>query len=136
MEWQDISTAPKDGTKIDLWFKWEASSPGRKSNCWWEEGEWRDEFCHGFHESGTPTHWIPLPEPPQEQGNRMEENIAAGAVCLLLIMIPSCMIVDSIQETERLKNPNYIKLKELESAQDAKKYIRLKDCFNRLERDD
>jgi len=67
---------------------------------------------------------------------RQLENIAAGAACLLLIMIPSCMIVDSIQETERLKNPNYIKLKELESAQDAKKYIRLKDCFNSLERDD
>jgi hypothetical protein len=57
--WQPIETAPKDGT--DIWL-------GRVNGCrqiaFWKrhQNEWYDRNWHII--TFTPTHWMPLPEPP------------------------------------------------------------------------
>lgn len=72
--WQTIETAPKDGTTFDAWADgerftdccWAESSTSRYRSGWWceqfdnHEGDW-------FETAGVPqpTHWMPLPEPPQ-----------------------------------------------------------------------
>lgn len=65
-EWQDISTAPKDGTKVLLYSKDDESEIIEV--CYWiEEGIYDEpgwfcsdeEFCF-VH----PTHWMPIPDPP------------------------------------------------------------------------
>lgn len=68
-EWRDIDTAPRDGkTVIDLHdghdrrtdMVWQITSPMHPNGCWkkyyqsWEDVE--DFF--------QPTHWMPIPEPP------------------------------------------------------------------------
>lgn len=66
MTWRDISTAPRDGSKVLTWGclhndrgvdmgeqpSWQVS--------WWLDCGW---YClmWGSHE---PTHWMPLPAPP------------------------------------------------------------------------
>lgn len=57
-EWQDISTAPKDGTRIlvvgGMWDKPDIAAA---------DGEWwAMRRREGWH--GCPTHWMPLPPPP------------------------------------------------------------------------
>lgn len=62
-EWQPIETAPKDGSEILGW----SSISGEAYVMWWEaiHSDWvwcindlEDMFC-------DPTHWMPLPEPPE-----------------------------------------------------------------------
>lgn len=58
--WRPIETAPKDGTEIILYEDFE---PIICKGFWSTDGdEWR-------HNRGglwkMPTHWMPLPEPPQ-----------------------------------------------------------------------
>jgi hypothetical protein len=60
-EWQPISTAPKDGTRIMLWLSGPIRSPkavfGKgHSGFWITEGSG----------PANPTHWMPLPEPPKQ----------------------------------------------------------------------
>lgn len=56
MKWQPISTAPKDGTIVDLWH----NRYGRITDTWWDDNHWialsidDQEF----------THWMLVPEPP------------------------------------------------------------------------
>lgn len=80
--WQDIETAPKDGTVIDLWV----DSGCRITDAYWGEPEvdrnFRDDeedgwdaapgwlknvgfstYCLGEDERAT--HWMPLPPPPK-----------------------------------------------------------------------
>lgn len=65
-EWQPISTAPKDGTDILLgMYRPEFVDPIVMNSCWLDReergGHWMDwDGCP------TPTHWMPLPEPPTE----------------------------------------------------------------------
>lgn len=58
MEWQNIETAPKDGTRIlvigGLWDKVEIALA---------DGEWWS-MRRKQGASGPPTHWMPLPPPP------------------------------------------------------------------------
>jgi hypothetical protein len=73
-EWQPIETAPKDGTVIDLW------AGQRRPGCFYERiddpltgevyGEgWSQQYVentsNSFRVFEDPTHWMPLPEPPQ-----------------------------------------------------------------------
>lgn len=57
--WQDISTAPHDGTRILLWASaWHDPCSGS-----WYGSDWRQvydlpTFAH------SPTHWMPLPPTP------------------------------------------------------------------------
>lgn len=67
-QWQPIESAPKDGTKVDLWtFNGE-----RWCDCWWHKGQeawasdWSCQSERGFViRYGQPTHWMPLPAPPE-----------------------------------------------------------------------
>jgi hypothetical protein len=69
MNWQPIDTAPKDGTKILVFDGVDMTTvrwmDGRSE--WWP-GEWQ-LVCAGMNaeecEFYKPTHWMPLPEPPQ-----------------------------------------------------------------------
>ena len=85
-KWQPIETAPKDGTAVLLF----GGQPDRHSDytcgycddaldlpskcvvAWWEAydgalGYWRcGSYDNGVYgEWEDPTHWMPLPEPPQ-----------------------------------------------------------------------
>ena len=69
--WQDISTAPKDGTSFDAWLK-HSDGGCRHTDCFFAWGV----LSYLHDEIGvTPvetlsiiaTHWMPLPEPPTAQ---------------------------------------------------------------------
>lgn len=81
-DWQKIETAPKDGTVIDLWTKrhFETGIAGRMTNCRWHKPLWdrrlgpfQDDvppnhrcWCDGgLNAVADPTHWMPLPKPPE-----------------------------------------------------------------------
>jgi alpha-galactosidase/6-phospho-beta-glucosidase family protein len=74
MEWQPISTAPKDGTRIDLWGinHLHYAKPGqRRVNVGWGTvrdwmGNERDDWQTWRSEDFEPTHWMPIPKPPTE----------------------------------------------------------------------
>ena len=84
MKWQPIETAPKDGTEILGWRKdygvliirWTAPiefCTEHECEVMGEESaEAEDWFCADFvagcrlEGSEVPTHWQPLPEPPEE----------------------------------------------------------------------
>lgn len=94
LRWQPIESAPRDGTPILLLSKGDEievdgekikRGPAVALGKWWPEGDsWVDEFgqlggdCYrlevtGVWESGggwfqpnEVTHWMPLPEPPNE----------------------------------------------------------------------
>lgn len=71
-DWLPIESAPKDGTKIDLWYP---HGIGREPNSYWhsiqawgydvpatdrhhpQEMDFMTRGCE-------PTHWMPLPNPP------------------------------------------------------------------------
>lgn len=61
MEWQPISTAPKDGDAV-LVVEGEPSGDGSMFVGWYDRysGEWTD----GDKFSKAVTHWMPLPDPP------------------------------------------------------------------------
>lgn len=63
-EWQPIETAPKDGTRI-LMFHPRDDGDVNIRMAWWVV----DRFGgHGwsFPSWSGPTHWMPLPEPPND----------------------------------------------------------------------
>lgn len=86
MDWQDISTAPKDGTEIAVWVP--TTKPIRdkrkrvlaclfkgywddRREAWCEEGS--EEIIEDLWER-APTHWQPLPSPPaDDHGERKGE---------------------------------------------------------------
>lgn len=69
-EWQSISTAPRDGTAILVYEKWENRFKANKSDyyiqiAYWWDYEWRIDAL--VPPTGKyPTHWMPLPQPPKE----------------------------------------------------------------------
>jgi len=77
-EWQPIETAPRDGTEILLCRAYDAAGKTIKPlgifaqvAAWWadesDEGEWV-VYCSMVREPTLhfePTHWMPLPDPPQ-----------------------------------------------------------------------
>ena len=73
-EWRVIETAPRDGTKIDVW------ADGRRiaDASWGDYDDWvvtpsgrqgwryhHDEHATYYSIDPPPTHWMPLPEPPE-----------------------------------------------------------------------
>ena len=60
LEWQPIETAPKDGTPILLLIK----SPRNAIQASFSGSCWVDCWC-AFVDPYEPTHWMPLPSPPQ-----------------------------------------------------------------------
>lgn len=75
-EWKPIETAPKDGTQILLGYFPEPIYEGASTHESQEVAFW-----HGIHQkwcgrvllnaegSFSPTHWMPLPEPPAQRRN-------------------------------------------------------------------
>lgn len=69
MTWQSIETAPKDGSIVIL------SIPRKIRSVYF--GKWTKYIktaewtCEGLHynlnKKYQPTHWMPLPKPPEEQ---------------------------------------------------------------------
>ena len=65
-EWKDISTAPKDGTNIDVWCKEE----GRITNAYWRNDRWTHWSMNGFEMMDhvkldyAPSHWMHIPDDP------------------------------------------------------------------------
>lgn len=81
MKWQPIETAPKDGTRVDLWVTYsgdERNQPAayRETCCEWRidkygRGPFWCRYSEDYEDGGwteiddTPTHWMPPPEPPE-----------------------------------------------------------------------
>ena len=71
-DWQPIETAPKDGTRVDLWAKqWRASDDvfiyHRFADCWWTAGNPnRTAGWVNINAAWCATHWMPLPSPPED----------------------------------------------------------------------
>ncbi len=75
-EWRSIKTAPKDGSFVDLWHV----SQGRFADCRWlrhalpkVDGQptfaWFKQSGGRAYNMGLDvvfTHWMPLPEPPND----------------------------------------------------------------------
>jgi hypothetical protein len=61
--WQDIATAPKDGSHVLLF--WQEVSRWPVVGWWfapWDQ--WRAGNYYCGKTMGKPTHWMPLPAPP------------------------------------------------------------------------
>lgn len=58
MDWQPIETAPKDETRVLLAKKGVHSM----HTAFWRGGIWH---CGNLQYFNSPTHWMPLPEPPK-----------------------------------------------------------------------
>lgn len=81
MKWKPIETAPRDGAAVLVMRDiWPGTATGRAEKCtgyntyvaqWWGEGgEIGECICYMdmVHEPRCPvdpTHWMPLPEPPE-----------------------------------------------------------------------
>jgi hypothetical protein len=73
--WQPIDTAPKDGTRIDIWAKtWLSYNDTfihkRFPDCCWSKGDSecnRPPAWNNLNTEWHPTHWMPLPDPPKEK---------------------------------------------------------------------
>lgn len=68
-DWQPIGTAPKDGTEILLYRKWEEDKWPERISAYWNEdvGAWivaGGEFEQLYINAVPFTHWMPLPDPP------------------------------------------------------------------------
>lgn len=73
-KWRPIETAPKDGTSILIFGKWDGEiSDWRK--VWpqsgvaaWQDNEWSAVLTDIYGVwCALPTHWMPLPKPPTQE---------------------------------------------------------------------
>lgn len=65
MEWQDISSAPRDGTRILVYIppRYRGDTNWAVSDCWMDKYDLTWETpCEN---DVNPTHWMPLPNPPE-----------------------------------------------------------------------
>jgi hypothetical protein len=76
-QWMPIETAPKDGTRIDLWAKawlpaFDRFEFRRFADCVWMTGDSminRPPYWLNLDKEWYPTHWMPLPEGPEAELN-------------------------------------------------------------------
>lgn len=59
-EWQPVTSAPKDGTRVLLSVD-PALGLNRPTICWWDGRKWKQEG--GFVLACQPWGWMPLPRP-------------------------------------------------------------------------
>ena len=66
--WSTIETAPRDGTAVLLYYTSDGIVYGTYDPAtadWWSINVSNDEFISRYAEScEEPTHWMPLPNPP------------------------------------------------------------------------
>lgn len=66
-DWQPIETAPKDGSRILLYWPKTTRIPIKIIIGNWRGDYWSNDLLYFDEEKrNCPTHWMPLPEPPQE----------------------------------------------------------------------
>jgi hypothetical protein len=72
MEWQPIETAPKDGSLILCGNKMEIAIASWSTSAWVSKkqddgsyGAWLVFDARSDSETISPSHWMPLPDPPQ-----------------------------------------------------------------------
>jgi hypothetical protein len=69
--WQPIESAPRDGTNILVWWPAQMHCP---VTAHWNTGKWSDAGIGwkltgwGMAMQTEPTHWMPLPLPPELRG--------------------------------------------------------------------
>lgn len=67
MDWQDISSAPRDGTFV-LVFGTDGVDKAQFRE-WSFESSWERDYTASYENDlatvSAPTHWMPLPPPPQ-----------------------------------------------------------------------
>ena len=80
-DWQPIETAPRDGAEILLIkvYKGRVFSPvvARFVSNWCAGGAWEiceDPECYFEHYLWKPTHWMPLPQPPEKDDGREKQD--------------------------------------------------------------
>lgn len=73
-EWKPIASAPKDGTTILLYCPDDAPALVAGNFCSgndWSGWQYADELLSDAAPGGpSPTHWMPLPQPPSSEPNR------------------------------------------------------------------
>ena len=73
-KWQSIETAPRDGSV--LWLYQREGSPHMYEG-WWHKDlldgteYWQDDA----DSEPNPTHWMPLPDPPQLDSTPQSDNV-------------------------------------------------------------
>ena len=80
MTWQPIETAPTDGTEVLVYAR------GSYAVAFWSGKEWRDMGDIGWagmygDDGNQPTHWMPLPEPPNVEvtgAARLHRAVSGG----------------------------------------------------------
>lgn len=61
-DWRPIETAPRDGTVLLVWRESERGyDHARMGTDWFEGGVWQRS-----RRLMPPTHWMPLPSPPED----------------------------------------------------------------------
>jgi hypothetical protein len=74
-QWQPIETAPRDGTKVDVWLNVHASPRSfgmsdawREIDCYFRDGAWFHIHECKEKELHAPyiTHWMPIPDTPTD----------------------------------------------------------------------
>ena len=77
-EWQPLDTAPRDGSKIDVWTE----NGVRYVDVFWYEGSafpegafvYYDSNLRDFIDVDDATHWMPRPAPPKLEKAPEEED--------------------------------------------------------------
>ena len=64
MKWQPIETAPRDGTYILLFGRHSRRGGLIQITARWGGGDW-ESADDGYGAYIIPTHWMPLPDPPE-----------------------------------------------------------------------
>tara|TARA_Y100000310_G_scaffold63233_1_gene58530 strand:- start:2296 stop:2508 length:213 start_codon:yes stop_codon:yes gene_type:complete len=69
MKWQPIDTAPKDGTEILVYGRSKKERWQMFTVVFWQYNCWTLTETGGYAEDSDPsldpTHWMPLPDPPE-----------------------------------------------------------------------
>jgi hypothetical protein len=81
-EWQPIETAPLDACVLVVFYGWDDKTQKQiiafaQSS---DGDNWYEEESHSL--IWTPTHWMPIPEPPKQHGNDTQawNNMASGGL--------------------------------------------------------
>lgn len=71
-QWQSIESAPKDGTRILVYLRplpQHAEMHVDAQHSWCDKAHWTNYNGGGWvhYQLGIPTHWMPLPTPPESK---------------------------------------------------------------------
>lgn len=120
--WQDISTAPRDGTVVRLF------DTGVNADGWFVDGEWKfldvlhgdEATINGWVQGYGPTHWMPLPPPPSSKRRmmKMSETKIPGIKCKHATVTPVCRVnkgPDALDEALGHLRQEYLEMTSLEA---------------------